>query len=49
LQYEMFYAGEAPVIKAKEFRTYDWATAEALVDQCLESYDLNGSTAGQIG
>jgi 4-hydroxyphenylacetate 3-monooxygenase len=46
LQYEMFYAGEAPVIKMKEFRTYDWATAEALVDQCLTSYDLTTPSAG---
>ncbi|HEX2229528.1 MAG TPA: 4-hydroxyphenylacetate 3-hydroxylase N-terminal domain-containing protein [Candidatus Binatia bacterium] len=39
LQYEMFYAGEPGAIQAREFRTFDWATAEALVDRCLVGYD----------
>jgi 4-hydroxyphenylacetate 3-monooxygenase len=39
LQYEMFYAGEPAAIQAREFRNFDWATAEALVDRCLASYD----------
>jgi len=39
LQYEMFYAGEPAAIQGREFRNFDWAAAEALVDQCLASYD----------
>jgi 4-hydroxyphenylacetate 3-monooxygenase len=41
LQYEMFYAGEPAAIQGREFRTFDWAAAEALVDHCLASYDIN--------
>jgi len=40
LQYEMFYAGEPAAIQGREFRTFDWAAAEALVDRCLASYDI---------
>ena len=40
LQYEMFYAGEPAAIQGREFRTFDWAAAEALVDHCLASYDV---------
>jgi 4-hydroxyphenylacetate 3-monooxygenase len=39
LQYEMFYAGEPASIHGREFRNFDWAAAEALVDRCLGSYD----------
>jgi 4-hydroxyphenylacetate 3-monooxygenase len=39
LQYEMFYAGEPAAIQGREFRSFDWAAAEALVDRCLASYD----------
>jgi len=39
LQYEMFYAGEPSSIQGREFRTFDWAAAEALVDRCLGAYD----------
>ena len=39
LQYEMFYAGEGPAIQGREFRNFDWAAAEELVDKCLASYD----------
>jgi 4-hydroxyphenylacetate 3-monooxygenase len=41
LQYEMFYAGEPAAIQGREFRSFDWAAAEALVDRCLASYDLD--------
>ena len=41
LQYEMFYAGEPQAIHLREFRNFDWAAAEELVDQCLASYDLD--------
>jgi 4-hydroxyphenylacetate 3-monooxygenase len=41
LQYEMFYAGEPSAIQGREFRTFDWAAAEALVDRCLASYDID--------
>jgi hypothetical protein len=36
----MFYAGEPNSIKGREYRAFDWAAAERLVDQCLQSYDL---------
>jgi 4-hydroxyphenylacetate 3-monooxygenase len=39
LQYEMFYAGEPAAIHGREFRNFDWAAAEQLVDNCLASYD----------
>jgi 4-hydroxyphenylacetate 3-monooxygenase len=39
LQYEMFYAGEPGAITGREFRSFDWAAAELLVDHCLASYD----------
>ncbi|HLI26451.1 MAG TPA: 4-hydroxyphenylacetate 3-hydroxylase N-terminal domain-containing protein [Chloroflexota bacterium] len=41
LQYEMFYAGEPNAIRGREYRTFDWAAAEALVERCLRSYDLD--------
>lgn len=41
LQYEMFYAGEPPAIQLREFRNFDWAAADELVDQCLASYDMD--------
>src|SRR4029453_5395893 len=40
LQYEMFYGGEPAAIQGREFRSFDWAAAEALVDHCLASYDV---------
>jgi hypothetical protein len=40
VQYEMFYAGEPAAIQGREFRSFDWAAAEALVDHCLASYDI---------
>jgi 4-hydroxyphenylacetate 3-monooxygenase len=40
LQYEMFYAGEPAAIQGREFRSFNWAAAEALVDHCLASYDI---------
>jgi len=40
LQYEMFYAGEPAAIQTREFRNFDWAAVEALVDRCLASYDV---------
>jgi 4-hydroxyphenylacetate 3-monooxygenase len=40
LQYEMFYAGEPSSIQGREFRNFNWAAAEALVDRCLASYDV---------
>ncbi len=41
-QYEMFYAGATFVTKAHSYRTYDWASANKLVQGILESYDLAG-------
>jgi 4-hydroxyphenylacetate 3-monooxygenase len=41
LQYEMFYAGEPPAIQLREFRNFDWAAAEELVDHCLAGYDMD--------
>lgn len=38
VQYEMFYAGQPAAVQGREFRAYDWARAERLVDACLASY-----------
>src|SRR5439155_20297762 len=46
LQYEMFYAGEPSAIKGREFRSFDWAAAERLVDDCLARYDPRTPAAG---
>lgn len=46
VQYEMFYAGQPSVVKTKAYRAYDWAFAERLVDQCLNSYDTAAVSAG---
>jgi hypothetical protein len=37
----MFYAGESAAIQGREFRTFDWPAAEALIDHCLASYDVS--------
>ena len=39
LQYEMFYAGEPAAIQGREFRTFDWAAVDHLVERCLAGYD----------
>lgn len=39
-QYEMFYAGATFVTKGHSFRTFDWDSCTALVDQMLDSYAL---------
>ena len=40
-QYEMFYAGATFVTKGHSFRTFDWDQCTSLVDQMLESYELD--------
>ena len=45
IQYELFYAGAPAVVKGREFRAYDWADAERLVDHCLAGFDLSTSAA----
>jgi 4-hydroxyphenylacetate 3-monooxygenase len=44
LQYEMFYAGAPFVVKMRMFQNFDFDAAVALVDGCLETYDLDGPT-----
>ena len=44
----MFYAGEPAAIQAREFRSFDWAAAETLVDHCLSSYDVD-TTLQRVG
>ena len=39
-QYEMFYAGATFVTKGHSFRCYDWERATGVVDELLDSYDL---------
>ena len=43
LQYEMFYAGARFVTTGHSFRTFDWDSAAALVDNLLASYTLQDS------
>ena len=38
LQYEMFYSASQPVVNSRMFRSYDWASAKAMVDRCLGEY-----------
>jgi len=45
LQYEMFYAGQPAAVKLRQFRSYPWADAECLVDECLAGYD-RGTASG---
>lgn len=44
-QYEMFYAGATFVTKNHSFRTYDWSSAERVVDGIMNSYTLEDSLA----
>jgi 4-hydroxyphenylacetate 3-monooxygenase len=37
-QYEMFYAGAGFVTRGHSFRTYDWGSATAMIDEILASY-----------
>jgi 4-hydroxyphenylacetate 3-monooxygenase len=39
-QYEMFYAGAGFVVKSHSYRTYDWAKGDALLEEMLNSYNL---------
>lgn len=41
LQYEMFYAGGAPVVQGRAYGAYKWDDALRLVDDCLAGYDLH--------
>jgi 4-hydroxyphenylacetate 3-monooxygenase len=38
LQYEMFYSAAQPVVNRRMFRSYDWASAKAMVDRLLSEY-----------
>jgi 4-hydroxyphenylacetate 3-monooxygenase len=38
LQYEMFYSASQPVVNRRMFRSYDWASAKAMVDRLLSEY-----------
>lgn len=48
-QYEMFYAGASFVTKGHSYRTYDWNSASSLLDQMLNSYDVDGNIAANKG
>jgi len=45
-QYEMFYAGATFVTKGHSFRCYDWERATGLVDELLDSYNLEDELDG---
>lgn len=45
--YEAFYAGAQFVTRGHSFRTYDWASAAALLDGQLGSYKLEDSLAAE--
>jgi 4-hydroxyphenylacetate 3-monooxygenase len=42
LQYEMFYVGAPHGVRGRRFAMFDWDRATGLVDNALNSYDLNG-------
>jgi 4-hydroxyphenylacetate 3-monooxygenase len=44
-QYEMFFAGATFVTKGHSYRTYDWASADKLVQDMLDSYDVAGASS----
>lgn len=44
-QYEMFYSGATFVTKGHSYRTYDWAGADRLVQNILDSYGLDQPAA----
>lgn len=44
-QYEMFFAGANFVTKGHSYRTYDWASADKLVQSILNSYDITGASS----
>ena len=44
-QYEMFYAGAMFVLKNHAYRAYDWDRATNLLEQLLDSYDLEDELA----
>lgn len=41
-QYEMFYSGPRVVTTGMAYRTFDWASADELVQRCLDSYPTPG-------
>ena len=43
-QYEMFYAGARYVSCSHSFRTYDWGSATAMIDEVLASYPGPGGS-----
>src|SRR3954452_6522902 len=45
-QYEMFYAGARFVTAGHSFRTYDWNSATAMVENLLSSYSLSDELSG---
>ena len=47
-QYEMFYAGAQFVTRGHALRTYDWKRAESLVDDILNSYDLESALDNKV-
>jgi len=42
-QYEMFYAGAPHMVKGFMYRNYDFESAEQLVRQALETYDIDSA------
>jgi 4-hydroxyphenylacetate 3-monooxygenase len=38
LQYEMFYSAAQPVVNRRLYRSYDWRSAEGMVDRLLGEY-----------
>ncbi len=38
LQYEMFYSAAQPVVNRRMYRSFDWASARAMVDRLLSEY-----------
>ena len=46
-QYEMFYSGPRIVTTGMAYRTFEWGAADTLVQQCLDSYDRQGTAPAQ--
>ena len=46
LQYEMFYAGAPFIVRARNYRAYDWCKSNNLIDRCLAEYNLPDTISG---
>ena len=49
IQYEMFYSGPRVVTTGMAYRTFDWDSADDLVQRCLDGYDKQERAPADAG